>query len=166
MPPIRRPNGDRREMDIQLDASSANVAGGRFDEARRRGAQLLVRPSVLISPSADGYLAYDLETEALIHLNPIASLLIELRDGTKDVAGLRDVVLPVLGEPRLDRLLYVAHSRPTVAGETFRACAVSCRERPPKTRGSPTWHFRRSWPVMCRPRPATKIDPVMAFRTG
>jgi predicted TPR repeat methyltransferase len=46
----------------------------------------------------DGYLTYELESEALVHLNPTASLLLELCDGTRDVAGLRDVLLPVVGE--------------------------------------------------------------------
>ena len=69
-----------------------------FDTLPRRGARLLVRPSLLTSPTADGYLAYDLDTQALIHLNPTASLIVELCDGTRDVASLSDVLLPVVGE--------------------------------------------------------------------
>jgi predicted TPR repeat methyltransferase len=85
-------------MDAPAEVIDSNLSEGGFDETRWQGVPLGVRPSVLISPSADGYLAYELETEALFHLNPTASLVLELCDGTRDVAGLRDVLLPVVGE--------------------------------------------------------------------
>ena len=81
----------------RLRSPISNMSDGRFDETRWHGVRLGVRPSVLISPSADGYLAYELETETLLHLNPTASLVLELCDGTRDVAELRDVLLPVVG---------------------------------------------------------------------
>jgi predicted TPR repeat methyltransferase len=69
-----------------------------LDEERRPSVCLRVRSSVLMSPSTDGYLAYDVETQAVHHLNPIAALVLELCDGTRDLTGLRGVLLPVVGE--------------------------------------------------------------------
>ena len=53
--------------------------------------------SVLLSPVAEGYVAYDTASDQLHELNPTAALLVELCDGTRtaeDIAGIAAPMLP------------------------------------------------------------------------
>jgi predicted TPR repeat methyltransferase len=86
-------------MEVSAWPVKSEMPSEGFYEVRRSDARPLVKHSLLISPSADGYLAYDLDTDTLLHLNPTASLVLELCDGTRDLAALSDVLLPVVGEP-------------------------------------------------------------------
>jgi predicted TPR repeat methyltransferase len=61
-------------------------------------ARLTLKRSALLSPADDGYLLYDLDADRLHHLNPAASLIIELCDGTRDVPAIRDIVASLVGE--------------------------------------------------------------------
>ncbi len=58
--------------------------------------RLALNSSVLLSPLADGYVAYDTDTNCLHELNPTAALLVELCDGTRTVAEVIDVAAPML----------------------------------------------------------------------
>ena len=58
--------------------------------------RLALNSSVLLSPLADGYVAYDTHTNCLHELNPTAALLVELCDGTRTAAEVIDVAAPLL----------------------------------------------------------------------
>src|SRR3954470_11272604 len=60
--------------------------------------RLRLSASVLISPSTDGYLLYDTVAARLHRLNPAASLIAELCDGTRDLGALRESLLPLIGD--------------------------------------------------------------------
>src|SRR3954470_13565333 len=60
--------------------------------------RLRLSASVLISPSTDGYLLYDTVAARLHRLNPAASLIAELCDGTRDLDALRESLLPLVGD--------------------------------------------------------------------
>ena len=53
--------------------------------------------SVILSPSEDGYVAYDTRHDRLYRLNPTAALIVELCDGTRDRAQLRHDLQPAVG---------------------------------------------------------------------
>ena len=55
--------------------------------------------SVLLSPTAEGYLAYDVELDRLHRLNPMAALMIELADGQRTQDEILAAVLPLLAQP-------------------------------------------------------------------
>ena len=55
-----------------------------------------VKPSILIAPTENGYVAYDPATDALHQLNPFASLLAELCDGQRSVDEIRALVAPLM----------------------------------------------------------------------
>jgi predicted TPR repeat methyltransferase len=57
-----------------------------------------LNPSVLISPVADGYLAYDPRLDRLHQLNAVAALIAELCNGTRTVAEISGLVAPLLPE--------------------------------------------------------------------
>ena len=49
-------------------------------------------PRVALAPTADGYLAYDTDTDRLHRLNPAAALIVELSDGTRSAADVWEAV--------------------------------------------------------------------------
>lgn len=55
-----------------------------------------VNPAVLLSPVADGYVAYDPASDRLHHLNPVAALIAELCDGNRSVEEIERLVTPLL----------------------------------------------------------------------
>ena len=57
----------------------------------------LLKRCVLLAPGDDGYLAFDLETEKLFQLNPLAALIVELADGRKTQDEILAEVVPLLG---------------------------------------------------------------------
>jgi predicted TPR repeat methyltransferase len=57
-------------------------------------------PALALAPSEDGYLAYDTKSKKLHRLNPAAALIVELSDGTRDVATISAQLAPLL--PGLD----------------------------------------------------------------
>ncbi len=56
----------------------------------------IVNPAVLLSPVEDGYVAYDLTSDQLHRLNPVAALIVELSDGRRSVDAIRALVSPLL----------------------------------------------------------------------
>ena len=59
---------------------------------------LRLSPSVLLSASDDGYVAYDVRCDRLVRLNPTAALIVELCDGTRDLERLQDDLAPLVGD--------------------------------------------------------------------
>ena len=59
---------------------------------------LILSPSVLLSTTADGYVAYDVHLDRLYRLNPTAALVVELCDGTRDLEGLERDLEAVVGD--------------------------------------------------------------------
>ena len=105
-------------------------------------ARIALKSSALVSPSNDGYLVYDVETERLHHLNPTASLVIELCDGTRDVDAIRDALLPLLDDTGWDPcrvwlegvlrdglLVEGANSGPSISAERLTALATGLWEQ-------------------------------------
>ena len=56
-----------------------------------------VNPSVVLAAVDDGYLAFDTGNERLHRLNPVAALVLEMCDGTRDLTAVRDALLPLIG---------------------------------------------------------------------
>jgi predicted TPR repeat methyltransferase len=56
----------------------------------------IVNPVILFSPVETGYVAYDPSLDRLHQLNPMASLLAELCDGTRSVEDIRALVTPIV----------------------------------------------------------------------
>lgn len=59
-------------------------------------------PTVVLAPFDEGYLAFETAGERLHHLNPTASLIVELCDGTRDRSGLTALLRPLMGENAVD----------------------------------------------------------------
>src|SRR5579862_1485915 len=57
-----------------------------------------LHPAILLSPVENGYVAYDPIGDRLHELNPVAALIAELCDGTKNVEEIREIVGPLLPE--------------------------------------------------------------------
>ncbi len=55
-----------------------------------------IKPSILVAPTEDGYVAYDPATDRLHQLNAFASLLVELCDGNRCVDEIRALVAPLM----------------------------------------------------------------------
>lgn len=51
-----------------------------------------LKPTILLSPIVDGYVAYDTETDELHRLNAVASLIVELCDGTRSIEEIEKTV--------------------------------------------------------------------------
>ena len=79
-------------------AGSGNEAGGGAPTAGR----LRLGPSVVLSGAVDGYVAYDVEADRLIHLNPTAALIVELCDGSRDRDGIVRALAPLMGRSGAD----------------------------------------------------------------
>ena len=62
-------------------------------------AKILLSPTVVLAPAAEGYLAFETVTERLHQLNATASLIVDLCDGTRDVPTLLALLRPLLGDP-------------------------------------------------------------------
>ncbi len=56
----------------------------------------MVHPAVLLSPAADGYVAYDTASDQLHQLNQTAALIIELCDGSRAVDEISKITSSVL----------------------------------------------------------------------
>ena len=72
---------------------------------------LSVNPDILLSPVADGYIAYDTVANRLHELNPTAALLVELCDGfrdSEDVLALASPLLPPDSEAAV--LAWIEHA--------------------------------------------------------
>jgi predicted TPR repeat methyltransferase len=70
--------------------------------------KLIVNPNVLLSPVADGYVAFDTVDQRLYQLNPVAALLVELCDGLRtrdELAAIVTPLVPVEARPSIDRWL-------------------------------------------------------------
>jgi predicted TPR repeat methyltransferase len=57
---------------------------------------LALNPAVLLSPQAEGYIAYGTTTNRLHELNPTAALLVELCDGSRTSAEVVKIAAPLL----------------------------------------------------------------------
>ncbi|WP_298864480.1 PqqD family peptide modification chaperone [uncultured Gimesia sp.] len=84
-----------------------------------------LKSTVLVSPLADGYVAYDTETDRLHRLNATASLIVELCDGTREIEQIESLVRALLpkdetaalrawvSEALENDLLVSGHGKPT-----------------------------------------------------
>jgi predicted TPR repeat methyltransferase len=59
-----------------------------------------VAPDVLLTPVAEGYVAYSTATDRLYRLNPVAALIAELCNGQRSVESIQNLVAPLLPEGR------------------------------------------------------------------
>lgn len=96
--------------------------------------------SVLLSPSDDGYLAYDLSTDRLHQLNAAAALLVECCDGAHSIDELRSALGPLVSDEAwppyaswidsaLDSGLLVDAAFPSADGPLSSAEALAARAR-------------------------------------
>ncbi|MEO7191645.1 MAG: methyltransferase [Vicinamibacterales bacterium] len=60
-------------------------------------ARLRLSPTIALAADDNGYVAYDLRSRLLSHLNPAAALITELCDGTRTAADIEAAVGPLLG---------------------------------------------------------------------
>ena len=58
--------------------------------------RFILNPAVLISPTTEGYVAYDTANERFHELNPMAALLVELCDGSRTIAEVAALAAPFL----------------------------------------------------------------------
>ena len=58
-----------------------------------------INPSVVLAAVDEGYLAFDTQRDRLHRLNPVAALVLEMCDGTRDLTAVREAVLPIIGGP-------------------------------------------------------------------
>lgn len=65
-----------------------------------------VAPDVLLTPVADGYVAYSTAIDRLYHLNPIAALIAELCNGQRSVKTIQSLVAPLLPEDRQSEVVH------------------------------------------------------------
>src|SRR5207249_2269113 len=96
-----RPGQGEREGQGEGQGQSQRQREGQSEgQGQRNGrlTRLALEPSALLSASEDGYLVYDVEAERLHRLNPAASLVIELCDGSREVDQIRQLLLPLLGD--------------------------------------------------------------------
>lgn len=56
-----------------------------------------VNPDVVLAAVDDGYLAYDTGNDRLHRLNPVAALVLETCDGTRDLNAVHGALLPIVG---------------------------------------------------------------------
>jgi predicted TPR repeat methyltransferase len=74
----------------------------------------LLKPTVVLCPGDDGYLAYDTASEKLHRLNPLASLIAELADGRRTQDEILNAVVPLLGERSVTGCIeWMAHALAT-----------------------------------------------------
>jgi predicted TPR repeat methyltransferase len=66
------------------------------------GDRILRNPRVALAPSDDGYLAYNTENSQLHRLNTVASIIVELSNGTRSATEVCRQVSPLLGNPDLE----------------------------------------------------------------
>ncbi len=57
----------------------------------------LLKPTVVLATSDEGYLAYDIDTGKLHRLNPLAALIVELANGQRSYDEILNVVVPISG---------------------------------------------------------------------
>jgi len=57
-----------------------------------------INPVVLLSPVENGYVAYDPVSDRLHHLNPVAALIAELCDGSRNIDEIRELTGPLMPE--------------------------------------------------------------------
>jgi predicted TPR repeat methyltransferase len=55
-----------------------------------------IKPTILVAPTEEGYVAYDPATDTLHQLNAFASLLLELCEGRRSVDEIRAVIAPLM----------------------------------------------------------------------
>lgn len=89
-----------------------------------------LKRTVLLSPIVDGYVAYDTETDQLHRLNAVASLMVELCDGTRSIDEIEASVRALLPEGEtstvrewiseaMENELLVVGDRNSVSNETL-----------------------------------------------
>ena len=85
---------EKLEADLRT-AGLLSLSASRQDEVMTR---LIVNPNVLLSPVANGYVAFDVVDERLYELNPAAALIVELCDGSRDVEEAVSLVGPLVSD--------------------------------------------------------------------
>ena len=55
----------------------------------------ILNPAVMLAPGEDGYVAYNPIADTLHRLNPLASLIVELCDGTRSVNDIAELLAPL-----------------------------------------------------------------------
>lgn len=58
---------------------------------------LQLKPTVLLAPGDEGYLAYELDAGRIHRLNPLAAVIVELADGSRSRDEIIDGILPLIG---------------------------------------------------------------------
>lgn len=58
----------------------------------------LLKPTVVLSLGDDGCLAFDIDTERLLRLNPLAALIADLADGSRSREAIVEIVSPLTDE--------------------------------------------------------------------
>jgi 2-polyprenyl-3-methyl-5-hydroxy-6-metoxy-1,4-benzoquinol methylase len=80
---VRRPLGARPRLFSYVNRAMQNPA---------------LNPAIQLIPTEDGYAAFDPTTDRLHELNPMASLIVELCDGSRSVEEVSACVVPMLPE--------------------------------------------------------------------
>lgn len=139
-------------------------------------AKLTRSASVILSPNEDGYIAYDTQRDRLYRLNPTAALVVELCDGTRDRAQLRQDLEPAVGsdwtqwDDWLDTALADQLVRGTAPGEATAAIDTTALDaRALARRADELQHRDRVLAAFVCQQHADELapdDPVMARRLG
>ncbi len=102
-----------------------------FASSIRPMTRLTLNPAVLISPTTEGYVAYDTAAERFHELNPMAALLVELCDGsrtTEDLESLAGPLLPTGSETAIREWVNLARQQGLLVEETQTEAAARERE--------------------------------------
>lgn len=61
-----------------------------------------LKSTVVLCPSDDSYLAYDIDAQRLHRLNPLTALIVEFADGNRDQEELVQEIAPMLDNPNIE----------------------------------------------------------------
>lgn len=122
----------------------------------------LLKPTVLLCPSDDSYLAFDADAGQLHRLNPLAALIVELANGDLTKRELVAAVSPLLDHPNSSRCA------DWIGQATQQGLLVDAREAPPIPSLSAAelhqlaeelWHSDRVLAAFVCQQRATELEP-------